>query len=330
MAAIAAPVGDFPAELEEAFDPGEAAGTRGSTGTVFRVTRREDGAVCALKVLDRCRDDAARDRAAKEAAALAEIEHPALVPILAHGRLEGGVPWVATRWMEGAPLAELAPGDALRALCEVGAGLEVLHEKGFVHGDVRPQNVLLPEGGDPVLVGPSVSVDGRPKRAEDAGDHPGFPQFMSPQLWLLKSFTVDADWYAWGVTAFWLWEGSLPFTREDLSRAGIVQSLPRVKLENLDRKSELGKLILGLITFVPQDRSKAIQSASEVLAGAEAPPLPAEHQALEREPLPAPVPVVRKKPPAAPKPPKVSPESRWRAFLIALVAAIVGWLVLAS
>ncbi|MGY1824644.1 protein kinase domain-containing protein [Geodermatophilus sp. SYSU D00079] len=131
---------------------------RGGSGEVWRAAPRAGGAPVAVKVL------AAGDpeRQAREAALLGELDHPHLVRLreVVHQPRRGGQPRVALvlDLLAGGSLAallarrgRLRPGEVVTAIAPVAAALAHAHERGVVHGDLSPGNIVFTAEGRPVL-----------------------------------------------------------------------------------------------------------------------------------------------------------------------------------
>ncbi|MGR6963543.1 protein kinase domain-containing protein [Geodermatophilus sp. URMC 61] len=131
---------------------------RGGSGEVWRAVPRSGGPAVAVKLL--VAGDA--ERQAREAALLGELDHPHLVRLheVVHEPRRGGQPRVAlvVDLLAGGSLAallarrgRLRPGEVVTALAPVAAALAHAHERGVVHGDLSPGNVVFTAEGRPVL-----------------------------------------------------------------------------------------------------------------------------------------------------------------------------------
>ena len=90
-----------------------------------------------------------RERLRREARTVAALDHPNVVPLYEAGEEDGTV-YIVTRWVEGTELGALIrrdgplePARAARIAAQIASALEVAHEKGLIHRDVKPSNVIV-------------------------------------------------------------------------------------------------------------------------------------------------------------------------------------------
>lgn len=133
---------------------------RGGTGTIWRATRVADGRTVAVKILHAAGavGQSACARARREAALLAELDHPNIVRVESSGEMHGapgwpdGLPWLVMEWVAGDTLqryvAQRSPGtrEAVRIVRDLARAVEAVHARGIVHRDVKPANVILADG----------------------------------------------------------------------------------------------------------------------------------------------------------------------------------------
>jgi formylglycine-generating enzyme required for sulfatase activity len=169
---------------------------RGGQGTVYEAIDTRLGRKVALKVLKPSLAGTAVTvaRFEQEARLLARLDHPSIAGIHDAGSLHG-LPFIAMRHVEGTTLAKEISGRgaspvgrrAIARYCAlietVARALHVAHEAGVVHRDVKPGNLMITPGGDPVILdfglarlrdagGPSMTA---------TGDVLGTPAFMAPE-----------------------------------------------------------------------------------------------------------------------------------------------------
>jgi tetratricopeptide (TPR) repeat protein len=165
----------------------------GGMGTVYRAFDRECSRRVALKVLDSA---LAVDmvRLAREAALLAELEHPSIVRYLAHRAPRGASPYLVMEWIEAEALAarllrgRLSLEQSLTIGRRIAEALRVAHQARVVHRDVKPSHILLvdghPDQAKLIDFGIAVRADapGHAERVTTAGWLVGSCPYMSPEL----------------------------------------------------------------------------------------------------------------------------------------------------
>jgi serine/threonine protein kinase len=202
----------------------------GGMGIVFRAVRDGDGRRVALKVLrhELNQDAAYKRRLAREARAAAEIDHPNLTRVLEAGEADGRS-YLAVRYVDGRSLAErlLAEGplplaDLLRLAAEVGAGLDALHERGLVHRDVKPSNIMLATDGTAVLGDFGLAKGRAYTLLTTPGQVLGTLDYLAPELIRGQSAGPMSDLYALGCVIFECMAGAPPFAGRGILRIGMA------------------------------------------------------------------------------------------------------------
>lgn len=187
-----------------------------------------------------------------EARVAGRLVHPGLVPMLDYGNFQGRF-FVVYELVRGTSLANLSGKEA--AACLPGL-LEVVcyaHEFGVVHGDIRPQNVLVDERGRPRLIDFC------------AGQTSAAPSYVAPELLHGGRPTRAGDQYSLGVVAWEVLTGQHPFQADDL-----VEMLRRrhQPLPELPGKPQLGRVLHRMLADSPQDRYRDINEAAAALRAA--------------------------------------------------------------
>src|SRR5438552_3537700 len=195
---------------------------RGGMATVYVAEDLRHRRQVAIKVL---RPDVAAaigaERFLREIAIAARLTHPHVLPLIDSGQADGSLYYVMP-YVRGETLRErlvreqrFALKDALRIAREVGAGLDYAHREGFVHRDVKPENVLLADGH-------AVLADFGIARAifQAGGEHVtevglaiGTPEYMSPeQAAGDRELDGRCDVYALACVVYEMLAGEPPFS----------------------------------------------------------------------------------------------------------------------
>lgn len=222
----------------------------GASGAVFAAQELTTGKAFAIKLLrpELAEDTALRARFRREAGLLQHLTHPAIVAVLGSGEAPvqlGGpaLPFLVMERLTGLTLrASLqggasSPASVLTWLRPIASALDELHEQGVLHGDIKPENVFLTDGGPKLVDFGSAKVHGFP-RLTATGELAGTPQYMAPEV-ISGERALDArtDVYALGVTVFEVLAGRLPFTARHPGRlvaeimSGALPSLATLRPE---------------------------------------------------------------------------------------------------
>jgi len=162
----------------------------------------------------------ARRRVLREAQAAARLNHPGIVTLYEMGEEEGNA-LLVTEMVEGSTLAELSRDGALsdREIGEIGAdlceALDHAHSRGVVHRDVKPQNVIVDDDGEPraKLMDFGVARLAGAAALTAPGDVVGTLAYMSPEQAEGRPAEAAADVYSLALVLYECWAGENPNRR---------------------------------------------------------------------------------------------------------------------
>ncbi|MGW0756998.1 protein kinase domain-containing protein [Streptomyces sp. NPDC002814] len=173
------------------------------------------------------REQAFRERFRREAQAVAKLTHTNIVSVFDTGEDDvDGVttPYIVMEYIEGRPLSSVfdedvrqfgaVPADkALKITADVLAALEISHEMGLVHRDIKPGNVMMNKRGVVKVMdfGIARAMQSGVTSMTQTGMVVGTPQYLSPEQALGRSVDARSDLYSVGIMLFQLVTGRLPF-----------------------------------------------------------------------------------------------------------------------
>jgi serine/threonine protein kinase len=246
---------------------------RGRMGIVFEGTA--DGAdPVALKVVttELSQDEVFLRRFRREVKAAQKIDHPNVVPVLAHGE-EGGLPYLVQRLIPGGSLADrliasgpLALADAVQMLGAAAGGIDALHAAGLVHRDIKAANILL-EGDTPYVSDFGLAKDSQASNLTRPGQALGSLDYMSPEQIRGEDVSPATDIYALGCVMFECLTGTPPFGGRPSMRvlfAHLQEPPPDLSTQRSDITAATARAITRALEKEPEDRPA---SAAEYVSG---------------------------------------------------------------
>ena len=263
-------------------EPGERVGRylivgllgRGGMGEVYEAEDTRLGRRVALKLIaegDASAD--ARERMLREARAAALFEHPNAVVVLDAGVIEegpaSGETFLALELVRGQTVRALMGADPppslerrMRWLVDAARALGAAHEKDLVHRDIKPENLMIREDGVLKVLdfgiakrlsgridasAPTEAISSTPNTLTQAGTIVGTPRYASPEQLQGEELDARSDQFSWGVTAYELLSGEVPFDATDaVSLIAQVLGKEPAKLSKLNPK--LPKAVADAVT----------------------------------------------------------------------------------
>ncbi|MFD4999051.1 protein kinase domain-containing protein [Streptomyces buecherae] len=173
------------------------------------------------------REQSFRERFRREAQAVAKLSHTNIVSVFDTGEdeFDGGLmPYIVMEYVEGQPLRSVLDADvrqygampadkALKITADVLAALEVSHEMGLVHRDIKPGNVMMTKRNVVKVMdfGIARAMQSGVTSMTQTGMVVGTPQYLSPEQALGRGVDARSDLYSVGIMLFELATGRLPF-----------------------------------------------------------------------------------------------------------------------
>ena len=249
----------------------------GAMGTVYLARHEELDRTAAVKVLQAIGDDpAAIGRFRREGRAIALLRHPNIVTVYDYGEFEG-TPYLIEEYIPGGSLADrLKQGrsdhaTAIGWLRGMAAGLDYAHQKGIVHRDVKPGNVLMTQDGSPVLADFGLAKVEQQATMTASGVATGTPAYMSPeQITDTGEIGPASDLYALATVAYEMLTGRLPYEADNVMRLLVAKIRddpvsPLTREPALPRKVE--SILLRGLARDSRTRWSSCSAMVEALAG---------------------------------------------------------------
>jgi len=252
----------------------------GGMGTVFEVehialARRYALKVLRTKVIER--DAGAAQKFLREARTAARVRHPNIVDVVDFGHLPDGRPYFVMELLEGQSLADLVAAGALPAgevvmiARQLANALAAAHDRGVVHADVTPSNVLVVDNGDTARPAGAAAGELSVKLvdfglAELAGEglrdeNPEFvlgtPAYISPEQLRGLAPTDRSDQYGLGAVLFELLTGRPPYHHDDLRTLCMMHltaPIPVVESPHGPLPPKLADIVTTCLQKTPQAR----------------------------------------------------------------------------
>jgi hypothetical protein len=240
---------------------------------VYRARDRQLEREVAIKVLpfSLAFDSEFVERFQREARTAAQLEHPNIIPIYRVGR-SGRVIYFVMKFLRGGSLAtvvkdrkKLSPPEIRRLLIEAGSALGYAAQRGIVHRDIKPDNIMFDEFGQSVLTDFGIAKAASGQKLTGTGMSIGTPHYMSPEQARAQAIDGRSDIYSLGVVAYQCLTGTVPYDGEDSFSIGykhITEPIPTPTLITADER-RIFEVIKRMLMKDPADR---FQSCEELVA----------------------------------------------------------------
>jgi eukaryotic-like serine/threonine-protein kinase len=203
-----------------------------------------------------CKMFRSKRRAHREATALSSLEHPNIVRCFGvHEPVYVLMEYLRgprlSEFIQNRPAGRLSVSDSIRVAIHLGAALEHIHGKGFLHLDVKPDNVVIVHGRPVLFDFGSLRV----RTAERPQQVHGTDPYIAPEELLLEHADASADVFSLGVTLYEMLTGELPFPQTRKRGAGQLTRGPDpLKLHRPQVSRRLEDLVLQCLARDPWAR----------------------------------------------------------------------------
>ncbi|MBK8321288.1 MAG: serine/threonine protein kinase [Betaproteobacteria bacterium] len=197
----------------------------GAMGVVYRARDPMIDRVVAIKTITLAGTEEERAhfeaRFQQEARAAGGLAHPAIVTIFDYGR-EGDTAFMAMEVLEGRELRDLIrgggipPAEAVEIAARVAEALAFAHERGVVHRDVKPGNIMVLADGRVKIMDFGIARLDEPGVKTATGLLLGSPRYMAPEQAAGEPFDGRADIFSLGVVLYEMLTGAAPFAGDDI------------------------------------------------------------------------------------------------------------------
>ena len=210
----------------------------GTMSKVYMARDRTTGRIVALKILDREKTAAfeARFRGLKkptEGEVAIGLHHPYIVQTYEHGLTADGCQYLVMEFLEGPGVNSMLvardsrlAGRCMEFIRHTAEALAFVHHSGYIHRDVCPRNLILTgENGIMKLTDFGLSVPATPPFMQP-GNRTGTPNYMAPELVRRRATDVRLDVFSFGVTAYEMCTGHLPWLSGHTGQAAMAHDHP--------------------------------------------------------------------------------------------------------
>jgi serine/threonine-protein kinase len=249
---------------------------RGGMGVVYKGYETSLNRYVAIKVLAEslAHDESVKERFLREARSMAALNDPHIISIYFIGD-DAGQTYFVMEFVDGESLGsllkregKLKPEQAAKIVYQTAQGLATAHDKGVIHRDIKPGNLMITAKGAVKIAdfGIALSSQDFSKKLTSTGEFVGTPGYLSPEVCQGKPVDQRSDIFSLGIVLFECLAGRMPFTDESplgLMLEVVKAEIPDVRTLNAEVDPELERILAKMVAKDPADR---YQSCQELVA----------------------------------------------------------------
>jgi serine/threonine-protein kinase len=259
---------------------------RGGMGVVYKGYETSLNRYVAIKVLadSLAHDESVKERFLREARSMAALNDPHIISIYFIGD-DAGQTYFVMEFVDGESLGsllkregKLKPEQAAKIVYQTAQGLATAHDKGVIHRDIKPGNLMITAKGAVKIAdfGIALSSQDFSKKLTSTGEFVGTPGYLSPEVCQGKPVDQRSDIFSLGIVLFECLAGRMPFTDESplgLMLEVVKAEIPDVRTLNAEVDPELERILAKMVAKDPAER---YQSCQELVADLSRHPLVAK------------------------------------------------------
>ncbi len=252
---------------------------RGGMGVVYKGYETSLNRYVAIKVLadSLAHDESVKERFLREARSMAALNDPHIISIYFIGD-DAGQTYFVMEFVDGESLGsllkrdgKLKPEQAAKIVYQTAQGLATAHDKGVIHRDIKPGNLMLTSKGAVKIAdfGIALSTQDFSKKLTSTGEFVGTPGYLSPEVCQGKPVDQRSDIFSLGIVLFECLAGRMPFTDESplgLMLEVVKAEIPDVRTLNAEVDPELERILAKMVAKDPSERYQSCQDLVADLA----------------------------------------------------------------
>ena len=211
----------------------------------------------------------------REARATASLDHPNIIPVHAVGT-ENDIHYFVMKYVQGTTFGDLISDkleleSCLRILIQVLSGLEHIHTNGFVHRDIKPNNIMVNESGHAIILDFGVIRDLSNATLTQTGFACGTPLYISPeQARAMKEVDHRSDIYSTGIILYEILAGRPPFKGElmDVLFKHMKEMPTAPHIVDPTTPGLFSDIVMKAIAKEPNDRFQSAQEMRQAIVDA--------------------------------------------------------------